>query len=751
MDVSVLDVEGSYHPMVSRSTNELLLPNNIDANAVSSFSSSSNVGQVSMSMNSKQCDIGSSAVSKVLCNSDIHPNLQYSCGFDSNNSQNSVMPKDMQVQRKYSRSPQELKGKACIASSSNSVPHQVDTVVSTFSMGNSVMEKRLYGDVSQGSVEATPKTVHSDSSRNVTNMYRRRSPTGSHQQHFLNPGLPLAKSLTESVQKVVKALPSIENSTLPHQRKSPLNSSCKVSCSSSPSKPAKVSESRSSVIDSLTVKQTIPLSSAAVISEMDMSNSGEFDNSLHGFSEHSTSSQGIEKLLLLQNNAPLPVLEIESSHELEFSNVPLENHLGVEIDCKQNFHDTKSQSLLDKSKPSSQDSFIKGDKSSSSVEFCDNEHELTMLEQSAQRTSHTDSVDKVISKTLTTSDSTSICEPVTKESQIENDKTLNSDHLDIKTDSCVKDDKVSTEITNRVNHLQSKLSDAKRVDDTNPSYSKNHDTKIVSPKSSSKSSKGNGEVNFKGKRLEEKDMEVTVVTKVTPSEQRQQDKAEPTVPPIIIRMRKSNESSDASKAIPEVLAANSEESHLSMTLRGKSTAKSPEEAVHNLRKPQKQSALEPTDLRVDKNAEKDSNKNVISDDESLKRNLRKRKCASNDGEPEAKKPVLETEEVAKHTRSNDLKDCNTVSVTSKKADTLVLQKLEDETETSPVVDGVKSGLRARSNTKTAEEKQKGAVVKEVKKLKAEDENFLRNKQVFRQKKLSPTVPPERPPASGKDK
>jgi hypothetical protein len=304
-----------------------------------------------------------------------------------------------------------------------------------------------------------------------------------------------------------------------------------------------------------------------------------------------------------------------------------------------------------------------------------------------------------------------------------------------------------------VNHLQNKLSDAKRVDDTNPSYSKNPDTKNASPKSSSKSSKGNGEVNFKAKRLdlEEKNMEVTVVTKVKPSEQRQQDKAEPTVPPIIIRMRKSNESSDACKAIPEVLAASSEESHQAMTLRGKSAAKSPEEPVHNLRKPQKQALLEPMELRTDKNTEKDSNKNVISDDETLKRNLRKRKSVTSESEPEAKKPVLEPEDVAKNTRSNDLKDCSTPSVTGKKPEAIVVQKVEEETETSPVVDGVKSGLRARSNTKTAEEKPKGAIVKDAKKVKAEDENFLRNKQVSRQKKLSPTVPPEKPPASGKDK
>lgn len=246
-------------------------------------------------------------------------------------------------------------------------------------------------------------------------------------------------------------------------------------------------------------------------------------------------------------------------------------------------------------------------------------------------------------------------------------------------------------------------------------------------------------------------MEVTVVTKVKPLEQRQQDKSEPTVPPIIIRVRKSTESNDASKAIPEVLAANTEESHLSMTLRGKGTSKSPEDPVHNLRhsKAQKQ-VLEQTD-KSDKNSEKDSNKNVI-DEDSVKRNLRRRKCVTNDNETEAKKPMLENEDVARHTRSNDLKESNSNTVTVKKADAPVLQKMdtskcEEEIETSPVVDGVKSGLRARTNAKTAEDKQKGSGVKDMKKTKTEDENFIRNKQVSRQKKLSPSVPPEKTSAS----
>ncbi|XP_062593739.1 uncharacterized protein LOC134255243 isoform X2 [Saccostrea cucullata] len=762
------DIEGSYHPMVSSNANEAVLPGNT-VNAVSAFSSSSSsVSQLPVPNYSKQCDIGNSAVSKVLCNSDLHSSIQYSSGLDSNNSLNSVMSKDLQMQRKYSKSPQELKGKSSSSSTANSVPHQMDTTVSTFTVGNSVVEKRL-GDVSQGNLEGsvaattlTSKTVHSsDSSRNVTNMYRRRSPTGpgtsSHQQHFLNPGLPLAKSLTESVQKVVKALPSIENSTLPHQRKSPVNSSCKVSCSSSPSKPVKISESRnSSGLDSLTIKQTIPLSSATVISETDLSNPGDLVNSLHGFNEHSASSQGIEKLLQLQNSAPLPVLEIESSHELEFSSVPAENHLGVEIDCKQNFHDTKSQSLLDKSKPSLQDSSIKDEKASSKVENCDRQFELQICEQSKQRLQPTDSLDKNISKSVPmkrdTSSSTPISEPAAIESQQETPNPGHSEKDKIKVET--KEEKLKVETSVKMNHLQVKPDDTKQVDDTNPGSSRNTDTK-QSPKSSSKSSKGSGDAIFKSKRLEleEKNMEVTVVTKVKPSEQRQQDKSEPTVPPIIIRVRKSAESSDASKGIPEVLAANPEESHLSMTLRGKSTSKSPEEPVHNLRhsKVTKQSVVEQSESKSDKNTEKDSNKNVISDDESLKRNLRRRKCVTNDGEPEAKKALIENEDVAKHTRSSDLKESNT-AVTSKKTEAPVLQKMdtskgEEETDTSSVVDGVKSGLRARSNAKSVEEKQKSSGVKEVKKFKAEDENFIKNKQVSRQKKLSPTVPTEKTPAS----
>lgn len=756
-------MEGSYHPVVSKNANEVLLQNNIDVNSVSSISSSSSMGQVPMPNYSKQCDIGSSAVSKVMCNSDFHPSIQYSSGFDSNNSLNSVIPKDLQMQRKYSKCPQELKGK----SPANSNSHQMDSTVSTNPVANSMVEKRS-GDVSQGNAEGitsapplTPKSVHSsDSSRNVTNMYRRKSPTGpgtsSNQQHFLNPGLPLAKSLTESVQKVVKALPSIESSTLPHQRKSPVNSSCKVSCSSSPSKPAKTSDTRPSVLEPFTMKQIIPFSSAAVISETNLTNSGDLVNSLHGFNEHSISSQGIEKLLLPPNSAPLPVLQIESSHELEFCNVPSENHLGVDIDCKQNFHETKSQSLLDNSKPSSQDVIVKKENSTSKGENCDNESDLQRCEPHAQRVQHSDSRDsnniKSVMLTSAESSSTHIHEPTEMESQQGEEKTviLTQSERDSKMDTSVKDGK-NTETPIKVNHIQSNLPDTKRADDTN---SKNADSKKESPKTSSKS-KGSGDVNFKSKRLEmeEKNMEVTVVTKVKPSEQRQQDKSEPTVPPIIIRVKKSIESNDASKAIPEVLAANTEESHLSMTLRGKGTSKSPEDPVHNLRhsKAQKQ-VLEQTD-KSDKNSEKDSNKNVL-DEDSVKRNLRRRKCVTNDNETEAKKPMLENEDVARHTRSNDLKESNSNNVTVKKADAPVLQKMdtskcEEEIETSPVVDSVKLGLRARTNAKTAEDKQKGSGVKDMKKTKTEDENFIKNKQVSRQKKLSPTVPPEKTSASGK--
>lgn len=756
-------MEGSYHPVVSKNANEVLLQNNIDVNSVSSISSSSSMGQVPMPNYSKQCDIGSSAVSKVMCNSDFHPSIQYSSGFDSNNSLNSVIPKDLQMQRKYSKCPQELKGK----SPANSNSHQMDSTVSTNPVANSMVEKRS-SDVSQGNAEGitsapplTPKSVHSsDSSRNVTNMYRRKSPTGpgtsSNQQHFLNPGLPLAKSLTESVQKVVKALPSIESSTLPHQRKSPVNSSCKVSCSSSPSKPAKTSDTRPSVLEPFTMKQIIPFSSAAVISETNLTNSGDLVNSLHGFNEHSISSQGIEKLLLPPNSAPLPVLQIESSHELEFCNVPSENHLGVDIDCKQNFHETKSQSLLDNSKPSSQDVIVKKENSTSKGENCDNESDLQRCEPHAQSVQHSDSRDsnniKSVMLTSAESSSTHIHEPTEMESQQGEEKTviLTQSERDSKMDTSVKDGK-NTETPIKVNHIQSKLPDTKRADDTN---SKNADSKKESPKTSSKS-KGSGDVNFKSKRLEmeEKNMEVTVVTKVKPSEQRQQDKSEPTVPPIIIRVKKSIESNDASKAIPEVLAANTEESHLSMTLRGKGTSKSPEDPVHNLRhsKAQKQ-VLEQTD-KSDKNSEKDSNKNVL-DEDSVKRNLRRRKCVTNDNETEAKKPMLENEDVARHTRSNDLKESNSNNVTVKKADAPVLQKMdtskcEEEIETSPVVDSVKLGLRARTNAKTAEDKQKGSGVKDMKKTKTEDENFIKNKQVSRQKKLSPTVPPEKTSASGK--
>ncbi|XP_060082309.1 mucin-2-like [Ylistrum balloti] len=69
---------------------------------------------------------------------------------------------------------------------------------------------------------------------------KRRSPANSMinslPQHFFDPALPLAKRLTESVQKLVKPLPSIDQSSLPHsQHKSPVNTtSTKSQASSSP-------------------------------------------------------------------------------------------------------------------------------------------------------------------------------------------------------------------------------------------------------------------------------------------------------------------------------------------------------------------------------------------------------------------------------------------------------------------------------------------------------------------------------------
>ncbi|XP_033738014.1 serine-rich adhesin for platelets-like [Pecten maximus] len=69
---------------------------------------------------------------------------------------------------------------------------------------------------------------------------KRRSPANSMinslPQHFFDPALPLAKRLTESVQKLVKPLPSIDQSSLPHaQHKSPGNTpSTKSQASSSP-------------------------------------------------------------------------------------------------------------------------------------------------------------------------------------------------------------------------------------------------------------------------------------------------------------------------------------------------------------------------------------------------------------------------------------------------------------------------------------------------------------------------------------
>ncbi|OWF34931.1 uncharacterized protein LOC110443570 [Mizuhopecten yessoensis] len=73
----------------------------------------------------------------------------------------------------------------------------------------------------------------------ATSTNKRRSPASSMinslPQHFFDPALPLAKRLTESVQKLVKPLPSIDQSSLPHaQHKSPVNMATKSQASNSP-------------------------------------------------------------------------------------------------------------------------------------------------------------------------------------------------------------------------------------------------------------------------------------------------------------------------------------------------------------------------------------------------------------------------------------------------------------------------------------------------------------------------------------
>lgn len=147
----------------------------------------------------------------------------------------------------------------------------------------------------------------------------------------------------------------------------------------------------------------------------------------------------------------------------------------------------------------------------------------------------------------------------------------------------VKDGK-NIELLIKVNYVQSKFLDIKRVDDINLGNFKNVDLKKESLKISFKF-KGSGDVNFKLKRLEleEKNMEVIVVIKVKLLEQRQQDKFEFIVLFIIIRVRKSTEFNDVVKVIFEVLVVNIEEFYLFMILRGKGIFKSFEDFVYNLR------------------------------------------------------------------------------------------------------------------------------------------------------------------------
>lgn len=147
-------------------------------------------------------------------------------------------------------------------------------------------------------------------------------------------------------------------------------------------------------------------------------------------------------------------------------------------------------------------------------------------------------------------------------------------------ETSVKDGK-NIELLIKVNYVQSKFLDIKRVDDINLGNFKNVDLKKESLKISFKF-KGSGDVNFKLKRLEleEKNMEVIVVIKVKLLEQRQQDKFEFIVLFIIIRVRKSIEFNDVFKVIFEVLVVNIEEFYLFMILRGKGIF---EDFVYNLR------------------------------------------------------------------------------------------------------------------------------------------------------------------------
>ncbi|KAK3090441.1 hypothetical protein FSP39_011881 [Pinctada imbricata] len=702
-------------------------------------------------------------------------------------------------QMKYSKSPE---GKSKSPTPSGSVPPLVKKNSENLSAyekllsSKSNVEKNGHNLSSVNRNENTSKFPISSATNgpievnknvNVTSMYKRKSPVSgsinSVPHNFFDPHLPIPKKLTESVQKLVKPLlAASDSSSLPHsQRKSPVSAS-KLHLTSSPPRQSKGSGTKSPTADTVMEKQ--PGFSDSVMIGQNMLSS-DIPNTFNAVSDH-YSSQGIESSMLsaLSHHAELPLLQLENSHTLDLRMPPLiPNHVGGENEKLSSDARThllgsllKQTNVQKNLSDTSKTSMIK--ESFSSIN-CKDDHDpskapLLTTHTSQTKDSHkqTDKIhsEKIIispnedgrlksSGSSTTVKNVQQIGPLkikltdkkvsdAEKCNIGNSSSMNdSKLLEIKTDnSCSLCKGMSCECGERDSSKHNK----------NTKHSDLKSPPLKSPTSTDDTIKNALEVIEKSKKeLEERKVEVTVVTKAKSSADQKSDKSEPTVPPIILRVRR--------KSITET-SENGEESQSKMTLRTSrgsskidSSDTSPTQPIIRQQKTGKTQITCETTEKCDKtlqaDKEREESKTVIEEDSS-KRNLRKRKTLVVEQEVEAKKAATE-EEVTRQTRSSDVKN-NDIGAKIQKSDSAIVattNKIGEKTEKpaqSEIVenDVFKTTSRNREKPKAivTEEKNKVAVsrdVKEIKRAKSVEEEDCGKRQPSRRNKAPVNLQPEK--------
>ena len=499
-------------------------------------------------------------------------------------------------------------------------------------------------------------------------VYKRKSPVGtavnSVPHNFFDPALPIAKRLTESVQKLVKPLLTTESSSLPHShRKSPINTS-KLAAASSPPRLSKGNGSKSPISESLLEKRHLNFSDSVMLGHNSVGNDSV--RSLNSASDR-LSSHGIERSVFssFSNSTELPLLHLDSPQGLDFGiSSTLTNHTNEDGNISERKSPSELRtnflgSLLKQTGVAreSDEKILKADNTSKSQDLKDGSPNTGSQDNTSDSiTNNQLKLEKSPSEDAKMGSCTSVKNvqqvaplkiKLTDKKILDPEKcnfTSDVKSLEVKTDfekmmQCVSCKKLQCECSEKGNSAKYK-------------FTKHNDLKSPPLKSPSSS----GEISQKAKKmdLEDSKVEVTVVTKPKPLSEQKTDKSEPTVPPLILRVRR--------KSISE--SQESDESQSKMTLRtnrGSSKTENSESSTsqHNLRQQKSvrgQTNVEPAVNKGEKLAEKVEEVSKMTEEESSKRSLRKRKNPTSEAEPEVKKTNTDMDETPRQTRSSDVKD-----------------------------------------------------------------------------------------------